>query len=253
MGDAEESREVSRARAEWPKVEPPTAQDLPIGSTLRFAVGDPNDMRSTTWNVVGGKKDRDIYIGARQAMNHHKLSLHRSGKWRLAEVMERGDGEDRVLVRYEPPPEVFPGWRFAAQILIPTSSLRSPYPEKATSDKRAISWWVAPRAGWTLSFNIFLGERLRDDSFTVNCIGQVGRMELSGECVVWVLADEIDSKDSEIRIQDLRLAALRNSKQQKLMLSPTAAAWAIENETGRAIIYDLGDLNNASVATTPKE
>jgi hypothetical protein len=240
MGEARKSREFSHACAEPLKVEPPPTQDLPIGSTLRFAVGDPCGMRSTTWNIVSGKRDRDIYVGARQAMNHHKLSLHRSGKWRLAEVMERGDGKDRVLVRYEPPPEVFPGWRFAAQILIPTTSLRSPFPEKATSDKRTISWWKAPREGWTLSFNIFLGEQIRDDSFTVTCVGQVGRMQLPGDCVVWVLADEIDSTHSEAHIQQLRLTALRNSRQRLHMSSPTAAAWAIEKETGRAIIYDLG-------------
>ena len=99
-------------------------------------------MRSSTWIVKGGKRERDIYIGPRQGMNGHKLSLHQSGKWRLAEAEESrfdvDDGVDRVKVRYVPLPPVATGWQFATQVLIPTSSLREPFPEKVPSDRRPI-------------------------------------------------------------------------------------------------------------------
>jgi hypothetical protein len=186
-----------------PRITPPPAQSLPVGSSLRFAAGDPNGMRSSTWSVVGGKRERDVYIGARQAMGSHKLSLHRSGKWRLAETRQRDDGTDRVLMRYAPPPEVALGWRLAARILIPTTSLRTPYDEKPTRDRRPISWWPAPLTGWTMSFNIFLGVQKRDDGFTVVCAGEVGRIDLPGDCVVWILADEVNSEDQEAQLQAL--------------------------------------------------
>lgn len=220
---------------------PPVAQSLPIGSTLRFAVGDSSGMRSSTWSVVGGKRERDIYIGARQAMGSHKLSLHRSGNWRLAEVQKRDGGEDRVITRYDPSPEVAQGWRFAAQILVPTTSLRPRFPEKAASDKRAISWWLPPRPGWTLGFHIFLGDDTRDPNFTVQCVGVVGSIELPGNAIVWVLAEELNSTEQEAQIEELR-EAMKNNKKPSTTY-PAAAAWATENETGRPVVYDLGDLN----------
>jgi hypothetical protein len=198
-------------------------------------------MRSSTWSVVGGKRERDIYIGARQAMGSHKLSLHRSGKWRLAEVQNRDDGRDRVITRYEPSPEVASGWRFAAQILVPTTSLRQPFPEKMASDKQAISWWLPPRPGWTLGFHVFLGDETRDPNFTVQCIGEVGRIDLPDNSVVWVLAEELNSTEQEAHIEGLREAMRKNKIPSTTY--PAAAAWATENETGRPVVYDLGDLN----------
>jgi hypothetical protein len=198
-------------------------------------------MRSSTWSVVGGKRERDIYIGARQAMGSHKLSLHRSGKRRLAEVQNRDDGRDRVITRYEPSPEVASGWRFAAQILVPTTSLRQPFPEKMASDKQAISWWLPPRPGWTLGFHVFLGDETRDPNFTVQCIGEVGRIDLPDNSVVWVLAEELNSTEQEAHIEGLREAMRKNKIPSTTY--PAAAAWATENETGRPVVYDLGDLN----------
>jgi hypothetical protein len=200
-------------------------------------------MRSSTWSVVGAKRERNVYIGARQAMGHHKLSLHRSGQWRFAQNEPKDDEQDRVLMRYTPPPEVAPGWRLAARVLIPTSSLRTPYVEKSTRDRRPISWWTAPLAGWTMSFNIFLGEQERDDSFTVICAGEVGRIDLPGGCVVWVLADEVNSSHQESQFQELRRIA-RESDAYGSISFPTVGAWGTENETGRPIIYDLGDLTS---------
>jgi hypothetical protein len=222
---------------------PPISQELPIGGTLRFAVGDPDGMRSSTWSVVGGKNHRDVYINARQAMGGNKLSLHKSGKWRFAENEQRDVRQDRVLIRYEPPAEVSPGWRLAVRILVPTSSLRTPFEEKPTKDRRPISWWKAPKLGWTMSFNIFLGENERSDGINVTCVGEVGRISLPEECLVWVLADEVDSSEQEDRLQELRDAAKASSKSYGSIATLAVAAWATENETGRPIIYDLGDLN----------
>jgi hypothetical protein len=54
-----------------------------------------------------------------------------------------------------------------------------------------------------MSFNIFLGVQKRDDGFTVVCAGEVGRIDLPGDCVVWILADEVNSEDQEAQLQAL--------------------------------------------------
>ena len=141
---------------------PPLSRDLPIGSRLRFAVGEPNGLRSETWVIVGGTRGRDVYVGASSNMGFYKLSLHNSGRWRLAQVdrnvTDEGGKVDRVLMRFDPPTPVADGWRFATRVLIPTSCLGQPFPEKPTRSKEWISWWDAPFLGRTLSFNIFIAE-----------------------------------------------------------------------------------------------
>jgi len=223
---------------------PPQSQDLPIGSRLRFAVGQPDALRSETWVVVGGKSQRDVYVGSRSSMGQFKLSLHKSGRWRLAQVdMSATDGEgapDRVLMRFTPPEPVAQGWRFAARILIPTSCLGQPFPEQPPRGSEAISWWEAPSVGRTLSFNVFLGEEPYDRGFTCLCVGQVGRIALPGDCVVWVIADEIDSSGSEARLAQMRVESRRVVRPEESSFQRTMA-WAIDDETGQPVIYDLGD------------
>jgi hypothetical protein len=220
---------------------PPPAQRLPIGSTLRFAVGEPSGMRSSTWSVKGGKREKDTYIGSRQAMDNHKLSLHQSGIWRLAEVEERDDGRNRLIKRYDPSREVAQGWRFAAQILVPTTSLRPPFQEKSASDKRPISWWPPPRPGWALSFAIFVGDETRDPNFAVNLVGVVGSIELPSGAVIWILVEELNFAEHEPQIEGIREAMKKNRTRGTIY--PAGEAWGTEVETGRPVVYDLGDLN----------
>jgi hypothetical protein len=82
------------------------------GRTVRFAVGDPSGLSSNSW-VVSTSKTGDIYIAGRDNFRESKVSLHRSGVWRLAQTertaLLRPDlvpaGTDRVVDKWEPPPE----------------------------------------------------------------------------------------------------------------------------------------------------
>jgi hypothetical protein len=94
-----------------------------------------------------------------------------------------------------------------------------------------------------MSFNIFLGESERTDDINVDCVGEVGRISLPEECMVWVLADEVNSSGQEDRLQELRELAKASSNSYGSISTLAVAAWATENETGRPIIYDLGNLN----------
>jgi hypothetical protein len=93
-------------------IQPPDPIIDPSDLTMRFAVGDPESRRSTTWSVVPQRNSGDVFIGARSQMGDTKLSLHRSGTWRLAFTKQSGrqtETGDRVIARYQPPPPVGDG------------------------------------------------------------------------------------------------------------------------------------------------
>ena len=77
-----------------------------IPDVLRFAVGSPENIQSFVWRVwVQGD---DVYIGARNALQVFKVSLHASGIWRIAfvkELKKEDSNSDRVIVRWNKPAE----------------------------------------------------------------------------------------------------------------------------------------------------
>jgi hypothetical protein len=84
------------------------------GRVTRFAVGTPLGPSSNSWKVSTTKAG-DIYIAGRDNFHGSKVSLHKSGRWRLAQnedaVAARPDltpaGADRAVVKWDAPP----GWR----------------------------------------------------------------------------------------------------------------------------------------------
>ncbi len=96
--------------------------------TIRFAVGPPHEARSSIWRLwVQGN---ETYLSTRGLASTLKLSLHQSGKWRLAwtsdsELFAQGTN-DRVEQRWERPPEFYPGWVHGPTIIIPDVGLAHP-------------------------------------------------------------------------------------------------------------------------------
>lgn len=226
---------------------PPAPRENPPDSTLRFAVGDPTGLRSSTWTVIG-QQAGDVYIGARTNMRNTKVSLHRTGKWRLAYTAQSGETAtpegDRVLYRYDPPPECAPGWRHGATVVVPTSTLRLPFPEKPTKDRNPISWWPAPDKGWGLRFDVLLGSDGCDQGLTVNgAAGQVGRLALADGSVVWVVATAVPtSAQNEELYRSIREQARERATGD--MEAPTAMAWGFDTDSGHPVLIDLGDPTN---------
>src|SRR5450759_485989 len=82
-------------------------QSLPVGGrTVRFAVGTPGGFSSNSW-VVTTSQAGDIYVAGRDNFRESKISLHQSGRWRLAHTAQAaaerpdllGPDEDRVVDR----------------------------------------------------------------------------------------------------------------------------------------------------------
>jgi hypothetical protein len=102
---------------------------------------------------------------------------------------------DRVLLKFEPPDPVFRGWRLATSIIVPTSSLRQPLPEKPLSRGTAVQWWAqSPDRGWSLCFNVYVSDRAPDceEGISFDGTGEVGRIFLPGGGGVYIVADEVD-------------------------------------------------------------
>lgn len=62
----------------------PAPQNRGPGGSIRWAVGSPDGPRSQSWLITGSKTDDDVYLGPRWDTGVIKLSLHRSGRWRMA-------------------------------------------------------------------------------------------------------------------------------------------------------------------------
>ncbi len=223
---------------------PPAPQVLDRPGTIRWAVGSPHGPRSHTWSVVGHQNADDVFIGLRERMGHMKLTLHRS-KWRMAyteqeaEKLLPGD-QDRVVSRWEQPRELAPGWRRGALIMITTSNLGPGYPEKRVKGGGKVAFFPAAREGWAMRFDVLLGEPSRR-KLMINCVGEVGRMTLTGGVEVWVVATEVPVKAEHER----RLAELRSLPHSFESVPDDAEvrgwAWGWSDEDGAPFLVDLGN------------
>lgn len=186
-------------------------------------------------------------------MRTAKLSLHASGIWRFAhtETFAAAVGlqGDRLIQRVTPPSPMVRGWRRAATVIVPTRSLREPIPEKLNKGTR-VSWWPASRPGWTINFEVMVSDADPDfDEYAAfDCIGEVGRIPLSGGGGVLVLADEKHYGPWESSLQTLRenmRATLTESRQANVEHLETLA-WGTSDNDGHPIFYDLGDVRSAA-------
>ncbi len=109
----------------------PADVQLPLRSSpFRFAVGHPDAASSNSW-VVSVEKKGDIYVACRDNFREVKVSLHASGRWRLAlteqAVKARPDllppGADRVWDRWAPPPDHDSRLVIAFQVVFPSREL----------------------------------------------------------------------------------------------------------------------------------
>lgn len=199
---------------------PPEPQNLSGPGTIRWAVGNPLGPRSHTWAVVV-ERDHSVYIGLRPHMGDMKLSLH-PAKWRMAFTAEAAkqhlpDGKDRVITRWEHPPELAKGWKHGAVISVPTSNLGPAYQEKRPGK---VAWFPAPAAGQLLRFDVLMGEP-DSEALTINeSIGDVGRVELEDGHKVWI----VGTQHSVPPEMELTFAKVRN------IVQPEGWAWGHTNE-----------------------
>lgn len=222
---------------------PPPSQELDKPGTIRWAVGTPEEPRSHTWSVVGHPTADDVFVGIRDHMHVIKLSLHES-KWRMtyteqAAARHVAPGEDRVVTRWNQPPEMAPGWRHAACIVITTSNLGYGYPEKRVRGGGRVSWFppTFPRSG--LRFDVMLSLPGCGQLSVGNIIGEVGRMTLRSGAGVWIVGTEFRTT----RKYEAELAELRQEVYELAKGEPAAVRGWGWGEIGDGV-PQLVDLSN---------
>jgi hypothetical protein len=108
-----------------------TPQALPLlKGAVRFAIGDPNGLSSNSWRLwVEGAGD--VYLLCRDNYREAKVSLHASGRWRMA-FTEQAAKEvpglvppqrDRAWSVWEKPPETIPSTVIAFRLFFLPSEL----------------------------------------------------------------------------------------------------------------------------------
>jgi len=113
----------------------------------RWAVGSKEGPRSAVWRIWANRND--VYLSARYAASDYKVSLHASGKWRVAFTEHHltrpqpllSAGSDRALDRWDRPDEFAPGWTRAFLIMIPVSEV---VPPAVPVDKPDEVVWIEP-------------------------------------------------------------------------------------------------------------
>ena len=167
---------------------------------LRWAVGAADGPRSHTWVVSAHRRAKDdqhnVYVGTEQHMGKVKLSLHEPSIWQIGYTREyahnRWPGLNRSpLSTFTPPPELAPGWKRAAAILIPTTSLteREVLP---AHQPRAVQLWPAPPPTQNLQFHVLISETSAAPSIELTRItGAVGVIRFGSRWSVCVVARPI--------------------------------------------------------------
>jgi hypothetical protein len=128
--------------------------------TLRFAAGSPSEYRSAIWRLwVQGN---DVYLAARTMISMLKLSLHRSGAWRLAWTDTSGqrarNSSDRVEERWSRPAPFRPGWIQGPALIVPNPGTKRPFQRAAGVAGTPIRWSEPPRPGHKLHFTILFAD-----------------------------------------------------------------------------------------------
>jgi hypothetical protein len=227
---------------------PPPPQYIDAPGVIRWAVGSPDGPRSQSWSVVGHGNTDDVYVGLRSHMGETKLSLH-PAKWRLALTEQAAAHHglpsevDRVVTRWTQPPEVASGWRHGATIVVPTSHLGPGYPEPRVKRGGSVAWFPAPPAGQGLRFDVMLGAAGREDLTVLDCVGEVGRINLRSGAGVWVVATQFEV-DPE---REAGLATLRTRIRSEI--PPDGEwrgwAWGDNDEDGGPLLLDISTIDSA--------
>jgi hypothetical protein len=214
-------------------------------NTIRFAVGTPDNSQSWIWRLwVQGD---EVYFGAKNAFQAFKVSLHKSGIWRIAFVKElkrEDEVNDRVIIKWNKPEEFAPGWTPSVAVVVSSIKPERPFSKIKIEDKR-ILWVPEPENGKRLVFKLlFSTPEMSDiDLKRVLISGDklIGKLVKNNGEKVWLVLREDNLSLIEItKIKDVM-------RKTKIHLKPDSSEDSIHDS--RAILVVSEDV--PTVATQP--
>lgn len=167
---------------------------------IRFSVSNQKGLTSATWVCVSPKGKDDIYLACRELKGAIKVSLHESGRWRVAWDKEFLDKDapqgsplltNRIISNWKEPEELCPGVILAFRILVPDCAIIVP----KRIEQKPIFWIPAPPKGWAIEISMFL--TYPEAKLTAwpgagsMKTALVGKIELKNMKKVWVVYREI--------------------------------------------------------------
>jgi hypothetical protein len=178
--------------------------------TVRFAVGVPAGPHSTVFRAWVPNGKSDLYLAARPIAHTLKVSLHESGRWRMAYTSEFASGDspllrepgDRQATVWDRPEEFEPGWTNAFAIIVPSSQL-GPAPDSKPM-AGAIQWHPDPGPDMETRFYVLFAAPGvtppsewpgKESMKTV----LVARFDLANGETVWIIAQDLPSEPGNER------------------------------------------------------
>ncbi len=194
---------------------------------IRWAIGSPNKLRSSTWRIWGNIKG-DIYVAVRSMGSITKASFHRDGRCQVgfteeyqANAFRRFEIKSRHWERWQLP--ISPTVR-VLQIIIPYTELR----QFTDRNNQKITWLPLPPENSVVAMSIFItakdiGISLPDQPDNIYVVGNI---ETSIR-TAWLIYTHhpIDSA----------LAKIINDEKEKLKQIPDAEKW---NPNTRAALWE---------------
>lgn len=187
-------------------------------NTIRVAVGRDDLLQSSIWRFwINGN---EIYVAAREAAQFIKLSLHSSGKWRLAHVSTKDindplstDKDPRVIARWQRPKEFQPGWTQCLNVLVPAVSIKHYFSIKSVGDPKGdLELLDGLSRGYKVQLTVLLAESdFRKIEEVTNQTDHIcGFLNLINGKKVWIIArktkmSQVEQDYSENIVKDMRI------------------------------------------------
>jgi hypothetical protein len=202
---------------------PPSDFDLPLREgPIRFAVGSPDGVSSNSWRLWVGRQG-DVYLACRDNFQNMKVSLHVSGRWRMAFTEEavRKDptlvsvGADRAWEVWDEPPERPFGAIAAFRLVFPTEEFA------VNPDQRTTKAWrdtvfieAAPaRSGKLTTLTLFVTEGDPDLRHESEPSFRLASLKLKGDRHAQLIAHADQEGTVPISIAAARVEVLARAEQ----------------------------------------
>lgn len=166
-------------------------------------MGSPSGPCSTVFRAWANAGKSDIYVAARPVAHSVKLSLHESGRWRMAFTKQFANSGspvvdppgDRRANEWTRPAEFEPGWTAAFLVIVPHSQLG---PSPAGGIKGDIRWRAAAGRGMETRYWLLLATPVVDppnewpgkDSMQTDL---VARFQLANGETLWIVCQDVPS------------------------------------------------------------
>jgi hypothetical protein len=203
-------------------------REVQAGGTIRFAVGSPTGLRSSTWRIWSAKHTKNVYLAARSIAGLQKVSLHESQSWSHSFVSDERakpfvtPGSSRHVDIWPASPSFGEGWRRGYCIIVPSTDLR-PWPQPEPGD---IAFAPLPGTGYWVYIEVILVAAGTTTRLVFDEMHLIGSMSLVDGSEVKVAARRVrPTRDEAGRLalaREQALAQIASMPNPRLLLRPDA-------------------------------